>query len=299
VLKVLLGPDAHITCKPCSYETVDSAVAHYLDNMDSKEIRLIIADITPNAESLRVLDTYRVDPVLVDHHETRRVDLEKYPWAHYSEDRCACRALKLELMGRAEKHLWHPTRATEVEVLKGAMERLGGVLRGIDAWDMWRIGSADRSSGESLNRVFRFMGLERFVSAMYMSAVRLGNISLSYHELDNVLREREEDYIDSKLKTFKQYINHKTGKTFAIVTVEHHPSEVGHAILDEHPDLDFVVLEDGTTGGLGFRSVGEFNVGSLAKDLGGGGHAHASGVPAEKGPSALLTLRRYSERIDL
>lgn len=68
---------------------------------------------------------------------------------------------------------------------------------------------------------------------------------------------------------------------FAIcyVGVPMYYSQVGEMILDEHPEVSFVIMINMNTVGCSLRSRDDFDLSEIVKPLGGGGHPQAAGFP--------------------
>lgn len=59
--------------------------------------------------------------------------------------------------------------------------------------------------------------------------------------------------------------------------INNYYSEIGNALCERHPDIDFMMMINRNNGKVSFRSVKDINLTEIVKPLGGGGHKLAAG----------------------
>jgi oligoribonuclease NrnB/cAMP/cGMP phosphodiesterase (DHH superfamily) len=139
----------------------------------------------------------------------------------------------------------------------------------IEAWDLWKLDSIYRKESEDWNRLFWFLGFDRFLANRIDSPEHLNSLE---RELSSILRERDERYIEERVRAAQDC------GAYRVTTAHRCTSEIGHRLADGYEYAKVLCHENGT---VSLRSIGAFDVGALAKSRGGGGHAHAAGYPME------------------
>jgi oligoribonuclease NrnB/cAMP/cGMP phosphodiesterase (DHH superfamily) len=107
------------------------------------------------------------------------------------------------------------------------------------------------------------------------------NVSVEFTEGEKLLLEVEEDRIKKYIdKVSKKVIpakieNYNAGVVFA----EQYISELGNAIAEQNPNLDFIAIVNVGGGGISYRRREgiDIDLGQLVKVFGGGGHPSAAG----------------------
>lgn len=93
-------------------------------------------------------------------------------------------------------------------------------------------------------------------------------------------QEKIEKYIKGKSKDIyvQNVHNYKAGIVFA----EQYISELGNALAELNPELDFIAIVN-MSRVISYRTIKEeVNLGDIAAIFGGGGHAKAAGSPVPK-----------------
>jgi oligoribonuclease NrnB/cAMP/cGMP phosphodiesterase (DHH superfamily) len=252
-----------------NYDSIDAAVQRYLKEGSSNQRQLILADISPKAETCEQLNSavkeYRSVISLYDHHKTKAW-LTKYPWAKFDASMCATKILFDNIL----------VTDPNLKIENYRYAQLKNLSLAINAWDIWQLDSPNRARGVSLNTLLTFFGIHTFSNMLFEHIPLLNQLTINKNNhVDRVIREQ--------LTVANVYIDGQ-GNTFKVLFSSDFISEVGNTAL-LHPDgedLKYVVIvgERGESCSLRSRT-GEVDVGNIAKQLNGGGHTNAAGFPID------------------
>jgi oligoribonuclease NrnB/cAMP/cGMP phosphodiesterase (DHH superfamily) len=259
---------------------------------------LLLSDILPSYRVCEEIDAKVTAGAFTrvlayDHHETTRWAADKYAWVFHGEP-CGARLL--------------------FESSSTLPEDLLQFVYAVDAWDRWLIGSQHRERGERLNLIYREIGFSEFYVAFVDNS--FADTVSWYDDLVQHLVHKRDVYIESVLTQVQQPSEKHTdavGRKFVLLIGGAYFGELSERILQEHPDISYVVAAfPGTdTVSLRSRSVTASrrvtswvlrasegseplassvsvdaasshtellaNVAAYAKIYGGGGHASAAG----------------------
>jgi len=150
--------------------------------------------------------------------------------------------------------------------------------------DLWRKTDAHWPASLRLNKLFLFLGMERFVARCLTDLAEEKEPSLLTMEeetLLEVLEEKDAKYIRKRVAASEREED-DAGHIFRWVICSRLTSEIGNTIMEEHPDADYALMYMPEYSKVEMRSrEGGFDVGKLAKTRGGGGHQPASGYPVK------------------
>lgn len=204
------------------------------------------------------------DFVLLDHHKTA-LELNKYSWSKVKVETDNHKHCGTELL-----YLYFKELGIDVSKYSEFVE----LVRSYDTWDWFSNGDI---MPEKLNRLYYFLGLEKFI--LNMAYKIFNNRPLFSKEDDIVLStidSLDNQYIEER-KTMFEVIDYE-GLKVAVIFTDRCVSKLGNIICRENPDIDFCCLVDLNRQKCSMRSLeGKTDVSVIAKKYNGGGHAQASG----------------------
>jgi oligoribonuclease NrnB/cAMP/cGMP phosphodiesterase (DHH superfamily) len=216
--------------------------------------QILITDLSVSPELAAVLDQ-RGAVALLDHHKTA-LHLNKYEWAKVNEDNSKCGAMMLYEMLQANHYV--------VEDYKDMVDR-------VDDYDRW---IHQYSDSRDINRLLTILGRDRFIHRF------LQQPSIALAETEQVLliveNTRIKQYCEESAD-LAQVMADKNGYKMALVSAEQYTNEVGHYILENYPEVEYVMILDYRHFKCSLRGRGNVDLGELAKEAGGGGHRKAAG----------------------
>lgn len=260
---------------------IDTEVVSFLDSIgeDGKglpegEHEILITDIAPNpeiCERLNNLNGVFRRLAIFDHHKSTLETSKKYLWFLHSENQ-AC----------ATRMLYELSVSTHVP-------RLNDFVYAVDAWDRWVLNSKHRKRGERLNRLYRMLGFKAFLK--YFQSCPDADISTWLKELAGILESRLESSVNETVA--RQNVQRRAdaqGRNYVVLIGNpEYTSELGHAILEEFPDVAYAVM---VLPGINIVSMrareGGVDVEEIAKRFGGGGHKGAAGFSPEDSFNMLI-----------
>lgn len=236
--------------------------------LSSKYNTILMTDCSPTGEdTIELINKFVAegnDFVLLDHHKTA-LELNKYAWSRVKVETNGHKHSGTELL-----YLFLKEIGVDVSKFSEFVE----LVRCYDTWDWFDKGIQE---AEKLNKLYYFLGLERFIM----------NIAWKIYN-NETLFDKEDDIILKTIDSLdNQYIKeHKTmfetieydGMKVGVLFTDKCVSQLGNIICRENPELDFCCLVDLNKNKCSMRSlVGKADVSVIAKKFGGGGHAQASG----------------------
>ncbi len=271
------GPE--LTIRHCHYDTLDNVAKAALEGLGEGGgfDELVFTDISPPNPLLE--QTILSDPyyhgrvTILDHHKTA-------PWASvagavvaggesgvkgaYDSAKCGARLL-MEHLG-----LRSPAIARFVDI--------------VEAWDLRQLESALRPAAEDYNRLYHFMGFDRWVDEWFGRLV-LGSEDLNEHLLAEqdyalvpLLKERDQRYIEARAATATFGVDFDE-RGYVKVIASRCIGDLAEYLLERH-DVDYAAVfmpEVGEHGQVSLRSLSDgADVGAIATGMGGGGHTHAA-----------------------
>jgi uncharacterized protein len=251
LFKAALGSQAEVHY--CGYHNVDEKINQRLDELEiSGDLPfIVVADLGIKPETAARLDRYKGEKRWLDHHKTNIELAANYDWA----------TIDVEASGTL--------------LVFGEFENVPRKYRDfaihVDDYDRW-IHSLPKS--KELNRLYFILGIDRFEFRFLKNEkVDFDNNELLLLELEEETIERYTNKVERGLTVYELAGDKRIGIGFA----ERYQSEVAHNLLDAM-DLDAIALIDVNYRKISFRSKADFDIGSIAKRLGGGGHKNAAGA---------------------
>lgn len=249
--KVVYGKEAETYY--CGYNNVDEVIIKTLQNVQENYFtlpKIIISDLGIKPETAKLIDAYKGEKVFLDHHKTNLWIAEQYDWA----------TVNLEESGTllVYKYLNVPENYREFALH-------------VDDYDRW-IHALPKSI--ELNRLYYLIGIDRFEERF------LTNPDVDFTESEKLLLELEEENIErytKKIETGLTIYEMLGDKRIGVGFAERYQSETAHELINRL-ELDAIALVDVNSRKVSLRSKADFDIGSIAKYLGGGGHKNAAGV---------------------
>ena len=267
LFKAALGQYAEVHY--CNYDDVDEKINRVLDNIEEYEIDypfILIADLGIKPETAERLDRYYGKKRWLDHHRTNIELASKYDWATIDTERCGTKLVFDEFENIPRKY--------------------EDFTNHVDDYDRW-VHKLPKS--KDLNRLLYIIGINRFEDRF------LFDERMDFNHSELLLLELEEENIERYTERVAKgmTIKYTMGdKKFGIAFAEKYHSEVAHNLMNQH-DLVAIALIDVNYRKISLRSKGDFNVGEIAKRLGGGGHKNAAGVSFKYGHIEDFNSRKY------
>ncbi|WCN38267.1 DHH family phosphoesterase [Aneurinibacillus uraniidurans] len=267
--RMAFGDTVHIDYS--NYDDINNKVSRFLDFHLSKYDLVFITDISVNEEVADVIEKMsayaREKVMLLDHHQTAE-GLNQYEWAQVTVEQNGVRESGTTLFYR---HLITEGWLADSPELARYVE----MVRQYDTWD-WK--ENNNLHAKQLNDLFYILGRDRFVARF--TADCSPDFTDSEQMLLEIEQEKIEKYIKGKSKDVQ--IRDVNGYTAGVVFAEQYISELGNALAEANPEVDFVAIIN-MSRVISYRTVkDEINVGDIAAFFGGGGHAKAAGSPVSK-----------------
>lgn len=262
---------------PCQYQgsnAIDKILTRYLDDKVECGDVIILTDILPSYDVCQRMHVMRSDLAMLkgmDHHKST-IDLAgEYPWIEHS-----CNEQSATLM--AARGIRRSSHIDGVE-----KERLYAFANAVDAWDRWLLDSTHRERGERLDKLYKLLGFDRF----YSQFTRFFDADMTMLGVGvcDALISIEGEVVSEAVKSAREnpvLVDKRGYRYVAVYPNPEYISQVGHAILDDQSQLDYVALLAPQKGVIELRSRdGGVDVSAIAIDAGGGGHQAAAGFPYE------------------
>lgn len=214
---------------------------------------------------------------LIDHHMTATW-LNLYDWANVEVT--DSRGRKESGTSLLFKELLDEISERGTEHLFGARASLlSDAIRLYDTWE-WKEQNLDYPV--NLNDLFYLLGGEEFVNKYKIKCFGdLTDWKLFDDEDLTMLKTNElikQDYINRLSNKSNIQITKVLGYTAGVVFADKYISELGNNICEINPELDLAIIIDMQGQKVSYRTTkDEVDVSEIAKTLGGGGHAKASG----------------------
>jgi oligoribonuclease NrnB/cAMP/cGMP phosphodiesterase (DHH superfamily) len=290
--------------KICSTGSVDNEVDKFIEEKRYNDFdEIYIVDLSVNeeiAKKIEGIDGLANKLFLFDHHKTAEW-LNKYSWAYVINTN----SLGVPECGTSILYKYmnafvfaNPTTETFVEA-----------VRSYDTWD-WK--KNNNPYAKDLHDVLNIIGYNDFILE-YVDTLKNGilncpegknfDIKESHKFLLKYKRKEIDKFIESKLKQVMVKEN------YGVVLCDNYSclSELGNAIVESFPDLDYVKLiypggvalrskaiekntsrvklslQDGSVKlNISNKNRADFDVSVIAKQHGGGGHTNSAGYKDEK-----------------
>jgi oligoribonuclease NrnB/cAMP/cGMP phosphodiesterase (DHH superfamily) len=205
---------------------------------------------------------------LIDHHGTAKWLAERYNWA-------------LVDTKYAGTKLVYDMLSTRFEIRD--YEEFVNV---VDNYDTWGHGTEPEQHSKDMSRLLYLLGREAFIARMdAKSDINFLPGELLLLECDN---QWEKQYQEDSIK-ITEVQKDGQGYLYGILYADRYQSTLGHYILDQVKELEYVIMLDPRNSKVGLRGRGNVDLGAMAKAVGGGGHAKAAGFPLTTGTVQIVT----------
>lgn len=240
----------------CGYHDVDEKIQEIITDIRTEDPSeyptIIIADLGISQETATMVDEYRGQKLLLDHHKTNLWLMDKYDWVVIDTSKSGILLV--------------------FDHILDVPRRYGGFAKMVDDYDRW-IHSNPKSV--QLNRLFGILGIKRFEERCLTFP-----FVTSFTDVEKLLLELEDETIEYYAKKVKRGLSKRNISDSAVLGIgfaDRYVSEVAHSLMASE-DLDAIVLIDPIDKKASLRSKDDIDVSEIAKRLGGGGHKNASGI---------------------
>ena len=280
LLQTLL--DAEIDYECHGYGTIDSAVNAYYNNRLFLDYDMtLITDISVRKdfaiEAIRSMDNQGHKIALLDHHPTAE-PLNKYLWAKVVTEKPNCgTTLTLDYIKRNFKEEidgFDPVIIKDIE----------NFVNLISQWDTWLWVKNDDDKPKLLNDLFYIYGKDVFLEKMVNKILCESSLFSDEDLLVLDIRQKQINrYIETKAKQLMIVEHAYEELTAGMVFAEEYFSELGHELLNEFDEIDYIMMIDigAQKVSLRAREEDDIDVEVIAKFYGGGGHKKAAGFRFE------------------
>jgi oligoribonuclease NrnB/cAMP/cGMP phosphodiesterase (DHH superfamily) len=267
--KLAFGDRLHVEYS--NYDDINDKVKKFLDMYVDRYDKVFITDISVNeeiAEAIENLAAYGKNKFfLLDHHQTAEW-LNRYSWARVTVEKQGVKASGTSLLYE------HLVETGFLDASTSVAEYVE-LVRQYDTWD-WK--ENENYHAKQLNDLFYILGRDRFVARF------TEHCSPVFTETESLLLELEQEKIEKYIKGKSKdiQIQHVHEYKAGIVFAEQYISELGNALAEQNPELDFIAIVN-LSRVISYRTIkDEINLGEVAAFFGGGGHAKAAGSPVPK-----------------
>lgn len=226
-----------------------------------------ITDISVSRSQANMINDLMSNPlirlqkvILLDHHQSALDELSdlNYSWISIKLDQCGT----MISYNRFKKFVPH-------------LEYFATL---VNDYDLWK-----HEYRESTNLQFLWSSMDksefvnRFVNAKYDES---GQFKLTNYEIDLIYKQVEEldNSVDLCKSSMESYVDCDGNKFGYIKKTGRYLSLAVSRILNDNPDLTYVVAYNSYGNSLSFRSL-HYPVNKIAESLGGGGHKLSAGSP--------------------
>jgi oligoribonuclease NrnB/cAMP/cGMP phosphodiesterase (DHH superfamily) len=275
ILKTMF-PAAEV--KFAGYKTVDDIIREWLEG---GELHLFLADISPRDPKLLQTLEYNAqngdDITILDHHA-------KTPWASGEINIVSIKGKFDEEKCGAEQALYAYLRMSRLSMQSAALARLAMMAQVRDYWkkdhEYWDVAS-------DLDNLIKTFGPYWLMDMLLDDDKEEGTLyGLPYlpDTLTRVitgLHQERVRYTEERAQAARMELDSGTGHVFYWTYAHDAFSEIGEAIAEAHPEALFaavVSIEFGSVS-LRRRQGSDFDLGSVARRMDGGGHERAAGYP--------------------
>lgn len=249
----------------CGHMSVDKEAEKFASRMKDDDM-LLFTDIAPSETVVKSLIDKNVNFYIMDHHRTN-LYLKKYEGVSTIYIKTCATVIASNTLPKTNKFKYTLS------------DHEKDFVQSVNAWDMWETSSKYRPRGEKLNTLFSFFGIKKFYK-MFTENVNTDYKDPFCVKLIEHLEESKNKYIkdtvDNQIKNIVRIDNH--GNTYKTILATQYISDIGNEALHrpECEGVSYVAVVCPHNNSVSLRSS-TVDVGELAKKMGGGGHAAASG----------------------
>lgn len=260
----------NVECFSCEQGEVDSLLEQIIQK-DYDTIYIVDLNMTEDmAKKINENDVLKNKIKVFDHHESVSY-LNKYPFIQ----------VVVEANGQKEcgttLYLNHLKKVMKNSILENnALNFLVELVRENDTFDFKE---ELENQAIQFRNLYDIYGREKYIEHFTEYILTHDTFELTgiEKEIIEIEEARSKRYIEEKLKHMKKATI--DGVKVGIVFAEQNRSMLGHAIVDNNPDIDIAVVIN-VDRSISYRACKEnIDTNILATVYGGGGHKHASGSP--------------------
>lgn len=280
LLKTLL--EAEVDYETHGYGTIDGAVNAYVkDRLYVDYDMTFITDISVREnfaiDAIKCMVNRGHKVVLLDHHLTAE-PLNKYPWAKVVTEKPNCgTTLTLDYIKKEMSELYDYVNINTLAFCNH-------FARLVSYWDTWLWAESDDNTPKLLNDLFYIYGKDTFLENMVNKMQNALDLFSDEDLLVLDIRQKQINrYIETKAKQLMIVEHAYEELTAGMVFAEEYFSELGHELLNEFDEIDYIMMIDigAQKVSLRAREEDDIDVEVIAKFYGGGGHKKAAGFRFE------------------
>lgn len=280
LLKTLL--EAEVDYETHGYGTIDGAVNAYVkDRLYVDYDMTFITDISIREnfaiEAIKCMVNRGHKVVLLDHHLTAE-PLNKYSWAKVVTEKPNCgTTLTLDYIKKEMSELYDYVNINTLAFCNH-------FARLVSYWDTWLWAESDDNTPKLLNDLFYIYGKDTFLENMVNKMQNALDLFSDEDLLVLDIRQKQINrYIETKAKQLMIVEHAYEELTAGMVFAEEYFSELGHELLNEFDEIDYIMMIDigAQKVSLRAREEDDIDVEVIAKFHGGGGHKKAAGFRFE------------------
>jgi oligoribonuclease NrnB/cAMP/cGMP phosphodiesterase (DHH superfamily) len=272
ILAILAFGD-NVDISYCGYYNINNAVLNHLNSKTKDEVH--ITDISVNVGVAKQIDKSCRKYQLLDHHETA-LGLNQFRW---------CK-VKVEnedgLMTSGTEMYYHWLVENGKLQRTETLDRFVEIVRNYDTWRWAEMGD-DGLICKDVNDLFYLYDRDEFID-WAIAAIKDDSFPYFYEEDIAILDMNQkmiEDYICEKDR--QMVITTLCNVPCGIVFADKYFNDIGHDLCQRHPEIDFVAMIDMGRCSVSYRAEKDgVDLGSIAKNFGGGGHQKAAGSEFSK-----------------
>lgn len=258
----------------CGHNNINTAVLNHFNANTKDEVH--ITDICVNSGVAKTIDGSCRKYKVLDHHATSLPMAEQYKW-------CKVQVENDDGLMTSGTEMYYKWLVENGKLLRSdVLDRFVEVVRNYDTWRWAEIGDSGLIC-KDVNDLLYLYGRDKFIDWV-IKEIKDGEFPYLYEEDVVVLEMNErtiDEYVDEKER--QMVFSAICGIPCGIVFVDKYFNDVGHALCDRHPEVDFIAMIDMGRCSVSYRAEKDgIDVGSVAKNFGGGGHQKAAGSEFSK-----------------
>ncbi len=157
-----------------------------------------------------------------------------------------------------------------------AVKQCVELVRQYDTWEWFS--KYNNLEAKKFSDLYYIMGNKKYIE--YLLDFFSNNTHFFFSEKENYLLEMEnnkiQNYIERKNQQF--FVVQLAGRPAGVVFAENYRSELGNALAEKHPEVDFVAMIS-LERAISFRGLNKLDLNDIVKLYGGSGHKNAAAFP--------------------
>ncbi len=274
----------------CNYRNIDARIESFLNSNEYNEnIHIVLTDIFPSPEVLKLLDSAPNRKLAIDHHQTSWDEIQgkNYDW------------VKVDTRFSATKLVFqHFVKGNDAAGVTRVKE-YGDLVRIVNLLDV-----GDRSSDDFLKNIDAIADLSSFFSASGVSAFRrrfAQKSNLSWNEVEKATIATVEKFRQDVLRRLNpQEIESSCGNyRYVVAFASDYQSDIPEHVLRTRSEFAFIIIVDINDARFSLRRNDNnlfgagLDLARIAECYGGGGHPFAAGFEGSDILQALEYLEEF------